>query len=138
MLDKRELAIELAMRWLGKPYLWGGDDPLAGFDCSGLVVEVLKSVGLLPRDGDWTAESLRQRFPGTSIPDRGCLVFWGTDTAIHVELLLDPELAIGASGGGSKTLTLEDAIRQNAYIKVRPWASRPGMLGFADPFSLPH
>lgn len=134
MLEKRELMLDLAMRWLGKPYLWGGDDPMAGFDCSGLVVEVLKSVGALPREGDWTAEQLRQRFPKTSIPERGRLVFWGETVATHVELLLDGELSIGASGGGSKTLTLEDAIRQNAYIKVRPWASRPGVLGFADPF----
>jgi len=28
-------------------YLWGGDDPLAGFDCSGFVIEILKSVGIL-------------------------------------------------------------------------------------------
>jgi len=26
-----------------------------GFDCSGLVIEGLRSAGLLPRTGDWTA-----------------------------------------------------------------------------------
>jgi cell wall-associated NlpC family hydrolase len=41
--------VDLAQRYLGVPYVWGGDDP-SGFDCSGFVQYVFAQVGLdLPR-----------------------------------------------------------------------------------------
>jgi cell wall-associated NlpC family hydrolase len=40
----------LALRYLGSPYRWGGASP-AGFDCSGFVTFVYRTLGLdLPRD----------------------------------------------------------------------------------------
>lgn len=139
-MNKRDLSIEIAKSFLGRPYIWGGDDPLRGFDCSGLVIECLKSVGILPRDGDWTANGLMQRFKGceTKTPGAGCLVFWGRSgndrEAIHIELCISDELSIGASGGGSRTLSEADAIVQNAYIKIRPFKSRANIIFYADPF----
>jgi hypothetical protein len=47
-------------------------------------------------------------------------------------------LSIGASGGGAKTLTERDAIRDNAFVKVRPIngpGARTGFLGYKDPFA---
>lgn len=136
--EKRGTFLKIAWEFLGRPYRWGGDDPMSGFDCSGLVVECLKSVGLLPRAGDWTAQGLRTRFADREVqgPFSGCLVFWllPSGKAMHVEICLNDELAIGASGGGSKTITNQDAINQNAYIKVRPIASRGGNKVFVDPF----
>ena len=135
-----KIATDVAWKFLGKPYLWGGDDPF-GFDCSGFVIEILKSVGKLPRNGDWTASGLYERFkadkrPPDVRPLKGYLVFWCNDKGkiIHVEYCLDAELAIGASGGGSRTQTVQDAIRQNAYIKIRPFGTRSGLFGFVDPF----
>ena len=46
-----------ALSYRGTPYVWGGDDP-SGFDCSGFVLECLKSVGLLPERADLTADRL--------------------------------------------------------------------------------
>lgn len=134
----RKIALQIAWTYLGTPYQWGGDDPMAGFDCSGYVIEVLKSVGILPRKGDWTAQNLWERFKDKRIvtPHEGCLVFWENHSgrAIHVELCLNDTLSIGASGGGSKTQDLQDAIDQNAYIKVRPFRQRRMIKGFLDPF----
>lgn len=143
-MTPRDLVLWLAERHLGQPYRWGGDDPIAGFDCSGLMVELLKSAGVLPREGDWTAMQLRGHFgsrttwyPAAGVaPPSGCLVFWGTPIT-HVELVwrhLDNEavLTIGASGGGSATVDEAAAIRQNAYVKVRPL--RPGWVVAVDPF----
>jgi len=137
----RATATNIAMLFIGKPYAWGGDDPLIGFDCSGFVIEVLKSVGVLPRQGDWTANRLYHLFDKLNKGVRkeevgeGCLVFWGRPAKVtHVEYAINKDLCIGASGGGSHTDSLEVAIRQNAYIKVRPWRTRPDLYGYMDPF----
>jgi cell wall-associated NlpC family hydrolase len=133
------IAREVAMKFLGKPYLWAGDDPMNGFDCSGFCIEILKSVGLLPREGDWTAQMLWDKFKYREVekPHDGCLVFWKNNSGkiIHIEYAINETLCIGASGGGSKTQTGEDAVDQNAYIKIRPWASRKNVKGFIDPFN---
>ena len=143
-MTKIEIATKIAWSHLGTPYIWGGDDAVGGFDCSGFCIEVLQSVGILPRSGDWTAQMLYERFvtsqfyPKNTIPQEGFLVFWHSkndkNRIIHVEYCINRELSIGASGGGSKTITIKDAIEQNAYIKIRPFASRPYIYGFVNPF----
>lgn len=137
-LSDRELALKLAWQMWGQPYRWGGDDPVAGFDCSGMVVEILKSTGQLPRDGDWTAQSLFDLFKYqiVVVARSGCLVFWGQDlkSITHIEMMIDDFRTIGASGGGSRTLTEQDAIRQNAYIKIRPLEGRKNPVSIVDPF----
>ena len=132
-MTPKEIALKVAWSKLGLPYIWGGDDPVAGFDCSGFVIECLKSAGKLPRQGDWTAAGLAKMFPIVGDPYEGCLVFWGVPIN-HVELCFDDTYSIGASGGGSGTLTKTDAIRQNAYVKIRPFRTRSGIYGFVDPF----
>ena len=134
----KDIAKQVAMKFLGKPYIWGGDDPMNGFDCSGFCIEILKSVGLLPRKGDWTAAMLWEQFKDkeVSAPYEGCLVFWKNNSGkiIHIEYAIDTMFCIGASGGGSKTQSEDDALDQNAYIKIRPWATRSNVRGFIDPF----
>lgn len=138
MSNRQTIASRVAWSLIGKPYIWGGDDPVQGFDCSGFVIEVLKSVGMLPRNGDWTAAGLWSRFSDQRVahPYEGCLVFWrNANGAIsHVEYCLDEELSIGASGGCSSTTTIAEAIAQNAYVMVRPMRSRRRVAGYADPF----
>ena len=134
-MTPREIALKVAWSFLGKPYFWSGDDPMAGFDCSGFVIECLKSAGRLPRTGDWTANGLYGKFKPVEIPYESCLVFWENNSRIvHVELCIDDIYAIGFSSGGSDTLTVQDAINSNAYCKVRPFNSRAGLYGFVDPF----
>ena len=127
-----EIALRVAWSYVGTPYRWGGDD-FSGVDCSGLCIEILKSVGILPRKYDTTAKGLFKMFAAkqTNNPSAGCLVFWG-NPIYHVEFCIDEQHTIGASGGGSKTLTKEDAIRDNAYVKVRP--IRKGYTKIVNPF----
>jgi len=137
-MDQRiEIAREIAMSYRGVPYKWGGDDP-SGFDCSGFVIEILKSVGLFPRGQDTTARGLFGRYGEVSDGnDLGNLVFYGENTGMirHVEFCLGYGLAIGASGGGRSCVNMDTAIRLNAFIKIRPIKSRIGIIGYVDPFS---
>jgi cell wall-associated NlpC family hydrolase len=55
-----------AISYLGQPYVWGGENPQTGFDCSGLVHYLYAQHGiLLPRVADAQARV------GTSIPPSG-------------------------------------------------------------------
>jgi hypothetical protein len=143
----RELAIFVWERLLNQPYRWGGDDPLQGFDCSGLVIEGLKAAGILPRDGDWTAQTLAHgvfkdypRLVDTRSFPPGALLFWnrGTPPAIgHVEIVWSTVggkvFTIGASSGGSRETDLAHAVVDNAYVKIRPAVL--GWVECLDPFS---
>ena len=127
-MTKREVAIEVLKNQINKPYKWGGNDPLEGYDCSGLVVEMLQSVGIIGRNEDYTADDMFRKFPDTDILEPGTLVFWdwdGDGKMDHVEViaLIDDDgqlYTIGSSGGTYATNSPEQASRDDAYIKLRP------------------
>jgi hypothetical protein len=152
-LGLREACFFVWERLLNTPYKWGGDDPMEGVDCSGLVREGLKSAGLVPREMDTTADALlkdvfkdRKRYTQERELSRGMLVFWQTadhSRIRHVEIVwrvihLQDEIrvvTIGASGGGSKTVDRAEAIKSNAYVKIR--RITPGWFVAIDPFEAP-
>lgn len=132
----RTSMIDYLMLYVGTPYHWGGDD-FSGFDCSGFANEGLKSVGIIERGNevDFTADGLLRLFRSYIVVDpyKGCLALWtdSTGVATHVEVCMNHLQTIGASGGGSSTTTVEAAIKQNAFIKIRPIRAR---AIFVDPF----
>ena len=137
-MDPRALAIKIAWQMYGLPYRWGGDDPMGGFDCSGMIVEILKSTGKL-KVSDATASGLFELFElnRKEHPAAGYLVFYQNSPGgriAHVELCLDNRFSIGASGGGSGTTNESAAERQNAFIKVRPIERGRPIAGYVDPF----
>lgn len=125
VMDKipaRKWLITTALAYLGTPYVWGGDDP-SGFDCSGFVIECLKSAGVLGEKDDYTADGLFRLFT-TRIadkPEKGALLFWLDEEgkAVHVTICLDERFHIGASGGCSSTVDSQAAWKANAYVKIR-------------------
>lgn len=134
---QRDVALLVWERALYQPYRWGGDDPVWGFDCSGMVIEGLKAAGIFDRDKDDTAAGLAQRYKMIEPPyQAGTLLFWGAPAITHVEAVWDVinghPFTIGASGGGSATRTAEAAARFNAYVKIRP--ARRGWVRAVDPF----
>jgi len=129
---------------LRMPYKWGGDD-FSGMDCSGLVVETLKSVGLIGPDEDYTANGLYLKFKDKGkieltaerpYPYHGCLVFWfkANGKAYHVAMTINDFQVCESAGGGSETKTEEDAKRDNAYVRIRRIDNRGSHYKIVDPF----
>jgi len=122
----KDVLRNLVLKLVGCPYIWGGQNPWTGFDCSGFVVWIFQVFGVLPA-GDWTAAGLRANF--ATIKEKepeavelGDLVFYGVDPQhiTHIMLGLGGGLVIGASGGGHLTTTVEEARRIGAQVKVKP------------------
>jgi len=88
-----------ARKYLGVPYVWGGTDPAKGLDCSGLVQQVYKDLGIeLPR------VSQDQARAGTAVPSLaqakpGDLVCFGTP-ADHIGIYIGNHKMIVAPKAG--------------------------------------
>lgn len=134
MID--QLLYEYAISLLGTPYRWGGDDPLQGFDCSGLVIELLQSAGVLPYGFDTTSQGLYDLFKKQGVLSEktfGSLAFFGRGSISHVGFMLDDFRMIEAGGGDSRTITTIDAAKNNAFVRIRPLTWRSDLVALIMP-----
>lgn len=128
-----------ALTFVGTPYMWGGNNKLTGLDCSGLVQEILRSAGEAP-PGDLTAQGLFDHFSqGRGEWNRvqiGSLIWFGESTSkiTHVAMALDQYRMIEAGGGSSRCLTVDDAKKCGAMVRVRPIASRKDRVAIIKPY----
>lgn len=138
-MHKASVLYDYAMKMVGLPYKWGGDDTIDGFDCSGLVIELLQSVDVIDHKLDTTAHGILK-----IMRERGCekptntanfadLVFFGKTRATHVGFCLNDLQMLEAGGGGSKTKTRQDAADQNAIVRIRPISIRSDILSVCRP-----
>jgi cell wall-associated NlpC family hydrolase len=89
-VDAGALAVEWALSQIGTPYVWGGEAPGVGFDCSGLVQAAYKVAGInLPRVAQDQYDATTKLVPGAPLAP-GDLVFFGSGpTSIdHVGLFV--------------------------------------------------
>lgn len=110
-MNIKDLAIQIAMEELGKPYELGAQGP-DKWDCSGFIIEILKYCRLFPKNVDETAQNLylRYRDRAVSKPYRGCVAFFGSSLPkiTHCVLCVSPEVIIGANGKPKeRAVTLE-------------------------------
>lgn len=138
----RKEALSYIKTYRGIPYTWGGDDP-TGFDCSGLLIEYCKSIGVIERGADYTAKGLalhlEKNYPVSALGDPGDLVFFwqmGTANIYHCGIVVAPGICLEASGGGRHVRGIADAIKHNAFIKNRPINNgKRQVWGYIDVFN---
>lgn len=124
--------IEYALKIVGTPYLWGGAGP-DGYDCSGLVQEILASVGAHP-PVDSTAQGIyayyREKGEILKRPTMGALVFYGktTKSITHIAFAIDEFRIVEAGGGGHRIKTVADAYRSHAFVRIRRFDHRKDYL----------
>lgn len=130
--------VAYAMSFLGTPYSYGGDGPW-GIDCSGLVIEVMKSVGVLPPHFRTSAHELYKTLgtmghPHVSTCEEGAIAFFGLPQHIsHVAICKDDQFIIEAGGGSSSVITLDDAKKTNSFVRIRPLSIHKDLIGFILP-----
>lgn len=132
------LTLEYAKSFLGTPYIWGGASP-GGIDCSGLIIEILASSGILKHGYDTTAQGLYSENKDDWVhplkPLPGSLVFYGKNllNITHVAFCLDGYRILEAGGGGSHTKTVTEAWESKAFVRIRPLNYRKDFVTYLMP-----
>ncbi|MGG6468796.1 peptidoglycan-binding protein [Saccharococcus caldoxylosilyticus] len=112
-LDVIELVAD-ASELLGKPYVWGGQTPEVGFDCSGLIVYLFKKQGIsLPR----TVATIWNVGTPVSSPSVGDIVFFNTSQSgpSHAGIYIGNRQFIHSGSSTGVTISSLD----NSYWKAR-------------------
>jgi len=114
-----ETALGYALAQIGTPYRWGGESPVSGFDCSGLVQASWAAAGVaLPRVAQAQFDA------GPPVPASqgllpGDLVFFGSsrDGVDHVGIF------VGEFGGQAEMV---DAPHTGADVRIEPFPDQVG------------
>ncbi len=120
-------AVAWALAQVGTPYIWGGETPGVGFDCSGLVQAAYMAAGVgLPRVAQNQFDATPPLTEGTMLQP-GDLVFFGTGPhdVSHVGLY------VGVEGG--RTMMV-DAPHTGAEVRVEAFPVIPGAKWGSDIF----
>jgi len=106
-------AISTAKQFLGRPYVWGGNNPTSGFDCSGLVQWSYKQAGVsLPRTASQQYLATQRISAGEARV--GDLVFFSYGSGVaHVGIYLGNNTMIDAQNNG---VVIESLDWWNQYL----------------------
>lgn len=131
-----DILLQVAFSCLNIPYIYGGNHPLSGLDCSGLALWLLKSTGIeLP---DMNAQGLFDHFSKDGTWNQvqcGALVFFGKDAkhVSHVGMLIDSYRFIEAGGGDSTCVNLEVAKQKGAMVRISHLNHRKDRIAIIRP-----
>jgi len=116
--------VETALQYLGVPYVWGGEDPETGFDCSGLVRYVYLQHGIsLPHYSGYQFKMGKPVSPSELQP--GDLVFFGNPVH-HVGMYVGNGYFIHAPQTG-------DFVKLTLLSSRTDFAGARRILGYVEP-----
>jgi cell wall-associated NlpC family hydrolase len=97
------IAVDWALAQVGTPYIWGGETPGVGFDCSGLVQAAYKVAGItLPRVAQDQYDAGPILPAGTPLEPGDLVFFGGGPSSIdHVGLVVSPGVMVDAPYTGA-------------------------------------
>lgn len=127
-----EMLVAFALKQLGKPYLWAGRgdyvvrehqiirlaDTDQGFDCAGLVTWAAWKAGAADLRGWYGADHLWLLLPEGKPGDMRLALYGSKGHATHVAIDLGHGLVLEAAGGDSTTLTVTDAMKRGASVRI--------------------
>lgn len=133
-----KILYDTIMSYQHLPYIYGGENPEVGFDCSGFVIDVLQTVGELPNKFDASAHGIYERYIDKgdlqSGMGMGALAFFGNNKRIrHIGIMIDNFRMMEAGAGDSDVLTVKDAIERDARIRIRPVDFRKDLYAIIKP-----
>lgn len=130
----KRILIEYALSMLHVPYIYGGNSVMTGLDCSGLCCEILKSVGVMRNNEDRNAQGIYELLTENAnyreAREDCAFAFYGRsrDKIVHVAFHVDEFLVVEAAGGGSDVLSLEEARKRDARVRIRRYNYRQDYL----------
>lgn len=129
----RERVVQAGMEAIGTPYVFGGNDPEDGFDCSGLVSFVFKEIAGM----DLPRRAIEQRAEGKSVPradlQPGDLVFFATTRnrarVSHVGIYIGDSKFVHAPRRGSnvRVSSMGEAYWSKRYKGARAYIEEPAL-----------
>lgn len=113
------VAVSWALSQIGTPYVWGGETPGVGFDCSGLVQAAYAVAGVaLPRVAEDQYDATRKLTPGAALAPGDLVFFGGGPGSIeHVGLF------VGVVNGQD---VMVDAPHTGADVRAEDFPATPG------------
>ena len=119
------IAVDWALAQVGTPYVWGGETPGVGFDCSGLAQAAYRAAGIsLPRVAQDQFDA-GPHLPAGAPLEPGDLVFFGSGPAdvSHVGIY------VGTAGGQAYMV---DAPHTGADVRVEAFPTTVGAAWGTD------
>ena len=112
-------AVSWALSQIGTPYVWGGETPGVGFDCSGLVQAAYAVAGLeLPRVAQDQYDTTPKLAPGAALAPGDLVFFGGGPGSIdHVGLF------VGIVNGAD---VMVDVPHTGADVRAEAFPATPG------------
>jgi cell wall-associated NlpC family hydrolase len=117
------IAVDWALAQVGTPYVWGGETPGVGFDCSGLVQAAYEAAGItLPRTAQAQYDATIKLAPDDPLEPGDLVFFGGGPTNItHVGIYI---------GNGQ----MVDAPYTGVDVRVESFPTTPGASWGTDAY----
>ncbi|HTR78313.1 MAG TPA: C40 family peptidase [Gemmatimonadaceae bacterium] len=130
----RDSIVALARAQIGRKYVWGGESPDHGFDCSGLVQYVLSALHIdVPRTARQLAKAGTPVPKDTSVLRPGDLLLFGrgkSGTASHVGIYVGDGLFVQASSAAGRVV--ESPLQRPVSALAKVWQSARRILTLDD------